>query len=622
MDFKFKQIFKILLFSIILLIPASSFSIVNISAQLSDALDNDYRYYEDKEYSYDGDENYSYNTDPSKKNNNNNNDLSSHITQTQSNDNINVICDFDMIGDINVEDNSTLIVNCNPVIEIISDENMTDITSTSQLTVIKNFIGCVIDSDGLVLVDCPPGVPSTPEDFTINVDGNNVNPSSSFAGDDTGTILTIDEGEFTVTEEEVSLPAPYQCNTILGQTFDAGADLGNGQYICTTFENDCSGEINARDELTCTIENTIAIDISVDLTTANLGTDEISIFLGNGDGTFATSTEFPVGGTNPGPFSVAVGNFNADTNLDIVTANRDTDEISIFLGNGDGTFATSTEFPVGGTDPLPTSVAVGNFNADTNLDIVTANQDTDEISIFLGNGDGTFATSTEFPVGGTDPLPTSVAVGNFNADTNLDIVTANLVSNEISIFLGNGDGTFATSTEFPVGGTDPTPISVAVGNFNADTNLDIVTANVFSGEISIFLGNGDGTFSTSTEFPVGGTNPIPESVTVGFFNADTNLDIVTANQGSGEISIFLGNGDGTFSPSTQFPVGGIDPFPESVTVGFFNADTDLDIVTVISTSNEISIFLGNGDGTFSPSTEFSVGGTFPGPISVAIGNFN
>ena len=621
MDFEFKQVFYILLFSIVLLIPTSSFSIANITAQSSDDFNDNYRYYEDKEYYYD-DEKYGYNTNPSK--NTNNNDLSSHITQTQSNDNINVICDFDMIGDINVKDNSTLIVNCNPVIEItgqIEDKNMTDITQ-GQLTVIKNFIGCVIDNNGLTLVDCPPGVPSTPEDFTINVEGNNVNPSSSFAGDDTGTILTMDEGEFIVTEEQVSPPAPHQCNSILGQSFDAGADLGNGQYICTTFENNCSGKINAGDALTCNIENTIAIDIFVDVTTANFVSHEISVFLGNGDGTFSTSTEFPVGGTTPQPNSVAVGFFNADTNLDIVTANQDSDEISVFLGNGDGTFSTSTEFTVGGTDPQPNSVAVGNFNADTNLDIVTANLNSSEISIFLGNGDGTFSTSTEFTVGGTDPFPTSVAVGNFNADTNLDIVTANGDSEEISIFLGNGDGTFATSTEFPVGGTDPFPTSVAVGFFNADTNLDIVTANQISDEISVFLGNGDGTFATSTEFPIGGTDPTPPSVAVGFFNADTNLDIVTANLFTGEISIFLGNGDGTFSTSTEFQVGGTIPGPGSVAVGFFNADTNLDIVTANVFSGEISIFLGNGDGTFATSTEFPVGGTSPTPFSVAVGNFN
>ncbi|MGD1834297.1 MAG: FG-GAP repeat domain-containing protein, partial [Nitrososphaeraceae archaeon] len=154
-----------------------------------------------------------------------------------------------------------------------------------------------------------------------------------------------------------------------------------------------------------------------------------------------------------------------DTNLDIVTANQAENEIAVLLGNGDGTFGTSTEFTVGGVNPNPVSVAVGFFNADTNLDIVTANQASNEISVFLGDGTGSFGTSTQFTVGASVPGPVSVAVGFFNADTNLDIVTANPIGT-VSVFLGNGDGTFGTSTEFTVGGTDPEPFSVAVGNFN------------------------------------------------------------------------------------------------------------------------------------------------------------
>ncbi|MGD1834735.1 MAG: FG-GAP repeat domain-containing protein [Nitrososphaeraceae archaeon] len=253
------------------------------------------------------------------------------------------------------------------------------------LTVFKNFNGCVIDNNGTT-IDCPPGIPSEPANFTINVEGNNVKPSSSFVGDDNGTLLTIGAGAFEVTEEQVSsTTVPPQCNEILGETFDAGADLGSGQYICTNFNDSCSGNINLEDELTCIVDNTIAIDIFVDVVTANLNSNQISLFLGDGTGNFSTSTEFDVGGDNsPLPQSIAVGFFNDDSNLDVVTANFNSNQISIFLGDGNGNFITSTEFDVA-------------------------------ISGYLGYGYDDYGTSTEYDVGGeNNPGPFAVAVGNFN----------------------------------------------------------------------------------------------------------------------------------------------------------------------------------------------------------------
>src|SRR3989449_3676267 len=83
--------------------------------------------------------------------------------------------------------------------------------------------------------------------------------------------------------------------------------------------------------------------------------------------------------------------------------------------------------------------------------------------------------------------PDSVAVGDFNGDGRLDLATANFDSNDVSVLLGNGDGSFQAALTFAAGRG---PSSVAVGDFNGDGKLDLVAANNLSCGTSVLLGGG------------------------------------------------------------------------------------------------------------------------------------
>jgi hypothetical protein len=120
---------------------------------------------------------------------------------------------------------------------------------------------------------------------------------------------------------------------------------------------------------------------------------------------FAAGLSFDVGGF---PYSVAIGDFNSDGKPDVVTSNDLSDDVSVLLGSGDGTFRAGVSY---GTGPFPYAVAVGDVNGDGRLDIVTANQST--VSILLGNGDGTFQPRVDYSVGS---YPFSVAIGDISGD--------------------------------------------------------------------------------------------------------------------------------------------------------------------------------------------------------------
>ena len=247
--------------------------------------------------------------------------------------------------------------------------------------------------------------------------------------------------------------------------------------------------------------------------------------------TFTAPADFGAG-TNPR--SVAIGDFNGDGKQDLAIANQDSNNVSILLGDGAGGFAAATNFPVPNG---PFQVAVGDFNGDGKQDLVTANTSSNTISILLGNGTGGFGAATNIPV---PNAPDSVAVGDFNGDGRQDLAVGHLTAGTVSILLGDGAGGFGPITDFPVSSN---PSSVVVGDFNGDGKQDLATANPSTNDVSVLLGNGTGGFGNPINFPVT-ANAVPISVAVGLFNADNNQDLVVVNQNSGTVSILLGNGAG------------------------------------------------------------------------------
>jgi len=211
---------------------------------------------------------------------------------------------------------------------------------------------------------------------------------------------------------------------------------------------------------------------------------------------------------------------------------------------------------------------------------------------------------------GTDP--DSVAVGDFNGDGKLDLAVANEGSGNVSVLLGNGHGTFQAAVDYGAG-TDPD--SVAVGDFNGDGKLDLVVANGGSNNISILLGNGDGTFQAAVNYGVG-SGSVPTSVAVGDFNGDGKLDLAVANELSNNVSILLGNGDGTFQAAVNDGAGST---LFAVAVGDFNGDGRLDLAVADAVSDYVSVLLGNGDGTFKTAVQYVAGFE---PLSVAVADFN
>ena len=374
-----------------------------------------------------------------------------------------------------------------------------------------------------------------------------------------------------------------------------------------------------------------------DLIVANLSSNTVSVLLGNGDGTFQPPVNYS---TNEGPASVVIADFNNDGKPDLAVVSTGcplngicgASSISIFLGNGDGTFQAPLTIP--STSYLNTGFAAADFNGDGKLDLAVGMNGISGggIQIYLGNGDGTFQTGAQYQVGEMySPPPTSIVVGDFNRDGKLDLTAVSPYgSNSVFILLGNGDGTFQSAHQYPTG---PEPYSLVEGDFNGDGILDLATANsgTDANSVSVLLGNGDGTFQTNVDYATG-TNPI--GITAADFNGDGNLDIAVSNYNTNNVSILLGNGDGTFEEHQDFPTG-VGPY--GLAAADFNGDGRMDLAVADSLDNNVSVLLqvplgplpaaglstssltfsGQGLGTTSSAQSVTVSNTGKGALTIA-----
>jgi hypothetical protein len=321
-----------------------------------------------------------------------------------------------------------------------------------------------------------------------------------------------------------------------------------------------------------------------DIVTANQGANSISVFLGNGDGTFATRTDFPVGN---GPVALVTADFNGDGKPDLAVVNATDETVSILLGNGDGTF---TAGPILATGHGPVAILTADFNSDTHADLAVVNATDNTVSIFLGDGTGHFNPAPT-PVIVTGANPQGITTADFNSDTHPDLAVTNQSGDTVSIFLGKGDGTFSGGATFATGNG---PTGICTADFNADGRPDLAITNQTDNTVSILLGNGDGTFQAQTTFATGAE---PVAILTADFNGDGVPDLVTANKTDSTVTVLIGAGQGNFVNFAAVPVGA---GPVALAAADFNGNTLPDLVVADQTGNVISIITNTATSLITP----------------------
>jgi hypothetical protein len=349
---------------------------------------------------------------------------------------------------------------------------------------------------------------------------------------------------------------------------------------------------------------------------ADDNTGLISVFLGNGDGSFQYPSGFYSTAGQAVTFTL-LRDVNGDGKPDVLVAEACAGWLNncvsgdalagVLLNNGDGTFQPAVIYNPGGFT-FASSIAVADVNGDGKPDMIVTDLHCTStgfdgcVSVLLGNGNGSFQPATVYASGGLNSQ--DVVVADVNSDGKPDLVVTNAGNSPsmVGVLLGNGDGTFQPAASYDSGGGFA--LGLMTPDLNHDKHPDLLVANVYSDNISVLLNNGDGTFRAAVAYPSGGQGIV--ATVLKDINGDSHPDLVLANcgtlygfcPGSGSVDVLLGNADGTFGPAVGYGSWGFPQSPEDLLVADLNRDGHADIAVIASFSATITVLPGNGDGTF------------------------
>ncbi len=347
-----------------------------------------------------------------------------------------------------------------------------------------------------------------------------------------------------------------------------------------------------------------------DLAVTNLGTEVVRVFFQDNMGTYSIDQSTDVVVPDSSPIAIALGDIDGDSDLDFVTANSGGNNLRIFFQTGPGLFSPRSQ-PLGGSDLSfgPEAVKVADVDGNGLLDVISGNTRGDNITIFYQDSLDEFSTLTLGSRNNTDS-PLAVEAADVDGNGRIDLITANTDGNNLTVFLQADDRRF---TPKRLGGASNTqgPSNVIALDFDRDGRLDLASANEVSGNLTVFFQTSQGEFDQD---PLEISIPSPRAIASGDLSLDGAADLVSASTlVTGTLSIFHQTASRTFEPKQRDPGEGCSPVllpetsiiglldragPEDGVVGDFDGDGDADIVTANVGGGNLSLLLQTSPGLF------------------------
>ena len=253
----------------------------------------------------------------------------------------------------------------------------------------------------------------------------------------------------------------------------------------------------------------------------------------SGNISFAAKVDIALGSC---PFFVVIRDIDGDGKADLVTANKDANTVSIVLNQGSvGNVAFATRVDLA-TGAQPYSVSVGDLDGDGKPDVAASVYGANNMVVFRNKstvGQVSFDARQDFAV----TTPYSISLGDLDGDSKPDVVTANLMQNNVSVFRNTstlGTISFAAKIDFATG---QRVYNVALGDLDGDGKIDLATPNYSDNTVSVLHNTGSsGNISFATKVSMtSGTGP--NYVSIADMEGDGKPDLLVSNYNAGSVSI-------------------------------------------------------------------------------------
>ncbi|MBX2829146.1 MAG: VCBS repeat-containing protein [Flavobacteriaceae bacterium] len=285
-------------------------------------------------------------------------------------------------------------------------------------------------------------------------------------------------------------------------------------------------------------------------------------------------------------YGAYAGDVNNDESTDLVVVNENSDDIRVFLNDGEGGYDDFTSFAMPNGNK-PSTNEGSDFDHDGMIDVAIGNIQNDNVSVFMGNDANLFNSEVVYDA---DLGIRGIAVIDVNGDGWDDLATANRTSSTYSILINDGTGNFNApiTTDSSINGET----SIAAIDLNNDGIQDLAIGGFNSSNVLTLLNDGQGNFTETDVVSISGS---PWMLTAGDMDNDGNVDIVSVNSSSGEVSILLGDGTGHLTVSNEYAVGN---FSLAIDVGDIDGDEDLDFIASNFGTADFTLYENIGGGNF------------------------